>query len=229
MLTVGADGLRVHSDGDWTEMKCASFLSEEYGRSVIGTMERAEKFGELLYLEAVRRGAHGADTVVFVSDGATWIWNLVAHHFPFAVEVVDWYHATQHLWEIAHAWYGEGNKADAWVKKNKERLMEDGVDRVISSIRQWKPADEQGQKIKRENLHYFGVNANRMLYATCELNGFYIGSGSVESACKQYGQGRLKQAGMRWKRPGIEAIAHLRSAMLNKRTDNILEGARLAA
>ena len=229
MLTVGADGLRVHSDGDWTEMKCASFLREEYGRSVIGTMERAEKFGELLYLEAVRRGAHGADTVVFVSDGATWIWNLVAHHFPFAVEVVDWYHATQHLWEIAHAWYGEGNKADAWVKKNKERLMEDGVDRVISSIRQWKPADEQGQKIKRENLHYFGVNANRMLYATCELNGFYIGSGSVESACKQYGQGRLKQAGMRWKRPGIEAIAHLRSAMLNKRTDNILEGARLAA
>lgn len=229
MLTVGADGLRVHSDGEWTEMKCASFLSEEYGRSVIGTIERAEKFGELLYLEAVRRGVHNAETVVFVSDGATWIWNLVGHHFPFAVEIVDWYHVTQHLWEIAHAWYGEGKKADAWVKKNKARLMEDGVDRVISSIKQWKPNDEQGQKIKRENLHYFGVNANRMLYATCELNGFYIGSGSVESACKQYGQGRLKQAGMRWKRPGIEAIAHLRSAVLNKRTDNILEGARLAA
>lgn len=229
MLTVSADGLRVHSDGDWTEMKCASFLSEEYGRSVIGTMERSEKFGELLYLEAVRRGVHNADIVVFVSDGAVWIWNLVSHHFPFAVEIVDWYHATQHLWEIARSWYGDGKKAELWVKKNKERLMEDGVERVISSIKQWHPSDEDGQKVKRENLHYFTTNANRMLYGTYQANGFYIGSGSVESACKQYGQGRLKQAGMRWKRDGIEAIAHLRSALLNRRTDNILEGARLAA
>jgi hypothetical protein len=229
VLTLGADGLRVHSDGDWTEMKCGSFLSEEHGRSTVATMERSEKFGQLLYLEAARRGVHNADTVVFVSDGAVWIWNLVAHHFPIAVEIVDWYHVTQHLWEIAHAWHGEGKKADAWVKQNKARLMEDGVERVISSIKQWHPSDEQGQKVKHENLHYFSTNAKRMLYATYEANGFYIGSGSVESACKQYGQGRVKQAGMRWKRPGIEAIAHLRSAVLNKRTDNILEGARLAA
>jgi hypothetical protein len=229
-LTISADGLMVFSDGGWTEMKCASFLSEEYGRSTIGTMERAEKFGELLYLEAVRRGVGQAGEVVFVADGATWIWNLVADHFPGAVEIVDWYHATQHLWEVANAWYGQGsNKAHAWVKKNKARLMEDGVERVVQSIKQWKPSDETGQKVKRENLHYFTTNANRMLYATFELNGFRIGSGSVESACKQYGQGRLKGPGMRWKKPGIEAIAHLRSAVLNKRTDNILQAARLAA
>jgi hypothetical protein len=229
-LTISADGLMVHSDGAWTEMKCASLISEEYGRSTIATMERAEKFGELLYLEAVRRGAQCADRVVFVADGAVWIWNLAAHHFPEAVEIVDWYHATQHLWEVANAWYGDGTKkAKNWVKKNKARLMEDGVERVISSIKQWQPKDEDTQKAKRENLHYFTVNANRMLYATFELNGFYIGSGSVESACKQYGQGRLKGPGMHWKRPGIEAIAHLRSAVLNKRTHTILEAARLAA
>ena len=229
VLTLGADGLRVHSDGDWTEMKCGSFVSEEHGRSTIASMECSDEFGKLLYLEAVRRGVHHADTVVFVSDGAVWIWNLVADHFPDAVEIVDWYHATQHLWEVARAWYGEGKRADAWVKQNKTRLMEDGVERVISSIKQWRPSDEQGQKLKHENLHYFRTNAKRMLYATYEANGFYIGSGSVESACKQYGQGRVKQAGMRWKRPGIEAIAHLRSAVLNKRTDNILKGAKLAA
>jgi hypothetical protein len=229
MLTVSADGLMVHSDGDWTEMKCASILSEDYGRSVIATIERAEKFGELLYLEAARRGVHNAPTTVFVADGAAWLWKLAAHHFPFAVEIVDWYHATQHLWEIAHAWYGEGKKADLWVKKNKARLMEDGVERVISSIKQWKPTDEQRHTVKRENLHYFSTNAKRMLYATFQANGFYIGSGSAESACKQFGHGRLKQAGMRWKKPGIEAIAHLRSAVLNRRTDNILQGAQLAA
>jgi hypothetical protein len=230
MLTISADGLMVHSDGAWTEMKCASFISEEYGRSTIATMERAEKFGELLYLEAVRRGTQCADRVVFVADGAVWIWNLAAHHFPEAIEIVDWYHATQHLWEVANAWYGDGTKkAKNWVKNNKVRLMEDGVDRVISSIKQWQPKDEDMQKTKRENLHYFTTNANRMLYATFDLNGFYIGSGSVESACKQYGQGRLKGPGMHWKRPGIEAIAHLRSAVLNKRTHTILEAARLAA
>lgn len=230
VLTLSADGLMVHSDGAWTEMKCASFLSDQYGRSTIATMEKSEKFGELLYLEAVRRGLRLAGHVVFVADGAVWIWNLVSHHFPEAVEIVDWYHATQHLWEVGNAWHGEGTKkAKDWVKQNKTRLMADGVERVLSSIKQWQPKDEDARKTKRENLHYFTTNANRMLYATFELNGFFIGSGSVESACKQYGQGRLKQTGMRWKRPGIEAIAHLRSAVLNKRTSTIIEAAKIAA
>lgn len=230
MFTISADGVMVHSDGAWAEMKCASFLSEEHGRSTIATMSKAEKFGELLYLEAVRRGVHYADRVVFVADGAVWIWNIAAHHFPGCVEIVDWYHATQHLWEVANAWYGQATKkAKNWVKKNKDRLMADGVGRVISSIKQWKPIDEDGQKVKRENLHYFTTNAARMLYASFRNSGYNIGSGSVESACKQYGHGRLKQAGMRWKLDGIEAVAHLRSALLNGRTDNILEAARFAA
>lgn len=230
MLTMSADGVMVHSDGAWTEMKCASFLSEEHGRSTIATMEKSEKFGELLYLEAVRRGLRDAGIVVFVADGAVWIWNLVGHHFPNAVEIVDWYHAVEHLWEVANAWYGKGSKkAKNWVNRNKARLMEDGVDRVISSIKQWKPKTEEHVKIKRANLHYFTANAHRMLYATFRENGYYIGSGSVESACKQYGQGRLKGPGMRWKKPGIEAIAHLRSAVLNKRTYTILEAAKIAA
>lgn len=229
-LVISADGLMVNSDGAWTEMKCASFISEENGRSTIATMERSEKFGELLYLEAMRRGAGSAQELVFVADGAAWIWNLAAHHFPNAVEIVDWYHATQHLWQVANAWYGDGTcQARNWVKRNKARLAEDGVDRVISSMKQWKPKDEDGQKVKRENLHYFSTNANRMLYATYRELDYPIGSGSVESACKQYGEGRLKQSGMRWKRAGIEAIAHLRSALLNGRTDNILEAARIAA
>jgi hypothetical protein len=230
LLTVSADGLMVNSDGGWTEMKCASFTSEEHGRSTVATMERSEKFGQLLYLEAIRRGAGNAEELVFVADGAAWIWNLAAHHFPDAVEIVDWYHATQHLWQIANAWHGDGTrKARMWVERNKARLMEDGANRVVSSIKQWKPTDEDGQKVMRENLHYFTTNANRMLYATYRELDYNIGSGSVESACKQYGEGRLKQAGMRWKKPGIEAIAHLRSAVLNGRIDIILEAAQIAA
>lgn len=230
VLTISADGVMVHSNGEWTEMKCASFLSEAHGRSTIATMERTEKFGELMYLEAVRRGIGRAGKVVFVADGAVWIWNLVAHHFPNAVEIVDWYHAVEHLWFVANAWYGQGSiKAKKWVKRNKARLMEDGVDRVIASIKQWKPITEEHIKIRRENLHYFSTHAHRMMYATFKENGYYIGSGSVESACKQYGQGRLKGPGMRWKNPGIEAIAHLRSAVLNKRTHNIMEAAKIAA
>jgi hypothetical protein len=230
MLTMSADGVMVHCNGAWTEMKCASFLSEENGRSTIATMEKSDKFGELMYLEAVRRGVRYAGKIVFVADGAVWIWNMVADHFPEAVEIVDWYHAVEHLWNVANAWYGKGSKkAENWVKRNKARLMEDGVDRVRASIKQWKPKTEDYIKIKRENLHYFSVNAHRMMYATFKINGYYIGSGSVESACKQYGQGRLKGPGMRWKKPGIEAIAHLRSAVLNKRTTAIMQAAKIAA
>jgi hypothetical protein len=228
-LTISADGLMVHSDGNWSEMKIGTFLSE-YGRSSIATMDRCDDFGKYLYLEALRRGAANARRIVFVADGATWIWNLVAEHFPDAVEVVDWYHATEHLWRVANCWYGEGtSRAKSWVTANKTRLMEDGVSRVIASIRQWKPNTPEQAEAKRENLHYFLANANRMLYATFRDCGYNIGSGSVESACKQYGHGRLKQAGMRWKSHGIEAIAHLRSALLNARTDRILEAARIAA
>jgi hypothetical protein len=229
ILTISADGLMVHSDGSWQEMKVGTLLSE-YGRSSVATMSRCEEFGDLLYLEALRRGAGKAGKIVFVADGATWIWNMALKHFPGSIEIVDWYHAVQHLWQVANSWYGEdADKAKKWVKRNKARLTEDGVDRVISSIRQWNPVTEEQETVKRENLHYFTTNKKRMLYATFELNGFYIGSGSVESACKQYGQGRLKQAGMRWSSEGIEAIAHLRSALLNRRTDNILEVARFAA
>jgi len=229
VLTISADGLMVHSDGSWQEMKVGTCLSE-YGRSSVATMGRCEDFGALLYLEACRRGVGKAGQIVFVADGALWIWNLVARHFPDAIEIVDWYHAVQHLWQVANSWYGENAEgAKKWVKRNKARLAEDGVERVVSSIRQWDPVTEDQETVKRENLHYFTTNAQRMLYATFDLNGFYIGSGSVESACKQYGHGRLKQAGMRWKAEGIEAIAHLRSALLNRRTDNILEVARIAA
>lgn len=229
VLTISADGLMVHCDGSWSEMKIGTFLSDN-GRSSIATMDRSEDFGKYLHLEALRRGADNAGTIVFVADGAAWIWNIASEHFPKAVEVVDWYHATEHLWQVANCWYGVGtDKANSWVKANKARLMEDGVSRVIASIRQWKPTALDEIDAKRENLHYFSTNARRMLYASFRELGYCIGSGSVESACKQYGHGRLKQAGMRWKMAGIEAVAHLRSALLNGRTDTILEAARIAA
>jgi hypothetical protein len=229
VLTISADGLMVHCNGSWSEMKIGTFLSD-YGRSSIATMDRCDDFGKYLHLEAMRRGADNAERIVFVADGAAWIWSLASEHFPEAVEIVDWYHATEHLWQIANSWYGVGSdKAKHWVKANKARLMEDGVKRVIASIRQWKPLSEDQTEVKRENLHYFSTNTNRMLYASFSKRGYYIGSGSVESACKQYGHGRLKQAGMRWKADGIEAVAHLRSALLNCRTGTILEAARIAA
>lgn len=229
VLTISADGLMVHCDGKWSEMKVGTFISD-YGRSSIATMDRCDDFGKHLYLEALRRGAGKANKIVFVADGAAWIWNLASEHFPDAVKIIDWYHATEHLWQVANSWYGEGtDKAKNWIKANKARLMEDGVNRVIASIRQWKPISEDQAEVKQDNLHYFTTNTNRMLYASFRECNYYIGSGSVESACKQYGHGRLKQAGMRWKLNGIEAVAHLRSALLNSRTDKILEAARIAA
>jgi hypothetical protein len=128
LLVISSDGLMVNVDGGWHEMKTGSIMSE-YGRSTIATMERAEGFGQLLFAEASRRGLEEADEVVFLADGAAWIWNLAAHDFPDAVEIVDWYHAIQHLWEIANACHGDGSgRAKSWVRRNETRLMEDGVE-----------------------------------------------------------------------------------------------------
>ena len=109
VLTISADGLMVHCDGDWSEMKIGTFLSE-YGRSSIATMDRCDDFGKYLHLEALRRGADNADKIVFVADGAAWIWNLASEHFPGAVEVVDWYHETEHLFDLSNCLYGVGSK-----------------------------------------------------------------------------------------------------------------------
>jgi len=196
----------------------------------LATLERAEVFGERVYAAAFARGVENAREVIVLGDGASWIWRTFRDHYPKAVQILDFFHASEHLNEVARAWYGEGtDKAMRWVKARETDLLSDRAQTVIRSIRSWRPVEEDAIKIRRTNLAYFTRNKNRMRYATFKARGYHIGSGVVESACKTVVGQRLKQSGMHWSEVGAEAILHLRSLLLSQRTADLRPYARAMA
>jgi hypothetical protein len=193
------------------------------------TLERTAAFGEQVYGLAYDQGVEKASDLVCLGDGATWIWNSFTLHYPNAVQILDFFHATEHLDDVAKAWYGEdSDKAKCWLEARKLDLLSDCVEDVINSIRSWHPTDDAAKEIRRVELGYLEKNKHRMLYATFLANSYHIGSGLVESACKMIVTQRLKQSGMRWTEPGAESIAHLRSFLLSDRSADISRFARAA-
>jgi hypothetical protein len=237
-LYVGIDGVHVPMrDGSYHEAKAGIVYQtrQQDGKTKISnaaytaTLERSEAFGEQVYALAFDRGVQKADDVACLGDGAAWIWNSFSHHYPDAVQILDYYHASEHLDDVAKAWYSEdADKAKCWLEARKLDLLSDCVETVIRSIRSWCPADEKAKEVRRVELGYFMKNKNRMLYATLKDNGYHIGSGLVESACKTIVTQRLKQSGMRWSEPGAEHMVHLRSFLMSDRSADISRFARAA-
>jgi len=230
-LYIGIDGTGVPMRGGGTR-ECKTgiiYETKEVGRKTravnaeyLATLERVDSFGDQVYARAFRRGVENAGDVACLGDGAAWIWRSFAHHYPDAVQILDYYHASEHLGYVAKAWYGEGTDvAKRWIKARQSDLLSDCVDSVIRSIRSWKPTDDDAREVRRLNLRYFTDNSKRMLYATFAANGYHIGSGLVESACKTVVGMRLKQSGMRWSLQGAEAMLNLRSLLLTNPDANL--------
>lgn len=237
-LYIGIDGVHVPMcDGSYHEAKAGIVYETRHqdgkirisNAAYMATLERTEAFGERVYALAFDHGVQKAVDVACLGDGAVWIWNSFSHHYPDAVQILDYYHACEHLDEVAKAWYGEdSDKARNWLEARKLDLLSDGVDTVIRSIRSWKPTDGNAKQIRRVEMGYFKKNKNRMLYATLKENDYHIGSGLVESACKSIVTQRLKQSGMRWSESGAETMVHLRSFLLSNRSADISRFARAA-
>jgi len=137
---------------------------------------------------------------------------------PEAVFIVDWWHATEHLWEAARALFGEGtDEAVAWEKARETELWEGQVQQVIAALRQTQPAHEEAQQVVQEQITYFTNQQDRMRYDEYRACGYQIGSGTVESACKRVIGQRLKQAGMIWSEEQAMAVAQIRAALLDGR------------
>ena len=238
-LYVGIDGTGVPMRGGGTRESKTSVIYETEDRDgkttiknaqYLATLERVESFGDQVYSAAFARGVEKAGEVVVLGDGAAWIWNSFAYHYPGAVQILDFFHASEHLNEVARAWYGEGTqKARDWVEARECDLLSDCVETVIRSIQSWRPEDEDAREVRRKNLAYFLNNKERMRYATYKAQGYHIGSGLVESACKTVVGQRMKQSGMRWSEPGAEAILSLRSLILTDRAVDLSHYARTIA
>jgi len=182
-----------------------------------GAIETAEEFGKRLYLEACKRGWSRAEKKVVLGDGAQWIWNLAEVPFPGAVQIVDLYHARQHLWELARKLFPNDEMGQkAWIKVHQKRLLDKGkIQKLVVAIRSIQSSNpEVADKIRTE-ADYFQRNAERMRYPKFRRQHLFVGSGVIEAGCKTVISSRLKQSGMFWTVRGANAILALRCCHLN--------------
>lgn len=182
----------------------------------IAQITSAQDFGSQLRAEALRRGIAKAKVVVFLGDGAVWIWKLARLNFPKAVFILDYYHALEHLTLLANALYGEGSDlAKKRFRQWRKALLKDKVGQVIAQANQALPAKTQARKLAKQQVAYLERNRSKMLYQTYRQAGYFIGSGVVEAACKSVVGQRLKQSGMLWSLKGAGHILTVRCALLS--------------
>jgi hypothetical protein len=171
----------------------------------------ADNFGKLLWATGYHLKADLSPELIFLGDGAAWIWNLVTQFFPNARQIVDWYHAEEHLEIVASAAFPPGPDRAYWLEAATQVLWDGQVEQVISAC----DALAASCDLARKAAHYFYTHAERMRYDRFRAAGFMIGSGTVESGCKQIVTQRLKLPGAQWMIPGAVHTAKARAVWLS--------------
>jgi Uncharacterised protein family (UPF0236) len=194
-----------------------------------GAIETAEEFGRRIYAEAWRCGWSRALLKVVMGDGAEWIWNIADLHFPGAIQIVDLYHARQHLWEVARTLYPhEEAKRKVWMKMHQKLLDRGKIEKLVGVLRAIKSDNAEIAEKLRTKADYFERNRERMRYPTFRRQHLFVGSGVIEAGCKTVIAVRLKRSGMFWTVRGANAIVALRCCQLNGEFENYWEARRAA-
>jgi hypothetical protein len=208
-------------------------IRDEDSTTYVGAIETADEFGYRIYTEAWRRGWEWATIKVVIGDGAVWIWNLADQHFPGAVQIVDLYHARQHLGDLAKLLHpSDPAAAKLWVAPIKDLLDEGNIADLVVCLR--KIAAEHAEarpNLQKEFLTeaaYFETNASRMNYPDFRKQGFFVGSGVIEAGCKAVVGQRFKRSGMFWTVRGANSILALRCCRFNARFEDFWDEARAA-
>jgi len=235
-MGVAMDGMMVHVRQEgWKELKVGAVFDIEVRlgkdeqtrepvqmahavhNSYAAHLGGPEVFGEMVFAEARRRGWEQAQDTQVVADGAAWIWNQADLHFGQSHQLVDWYHADEHLADAAKLLKGEGTPAfQLWFNRRETALYQGHAERIADELEQAandlpKVADD----LRRE-AGYFREHQHRMNYLEMREEEYVIGSGMVEGGAKQY-QARLCGPAMRWSRSQIEKLIPIRTAILGRR------------
>jgi|LSQX01.2.fsa_nt_gb hypothetical protein len=238
-LYVAKDGTSAHIDGAWHEVKTSvvyrcspgedGFDTKDSGAQYVAAQESAEEFGERVYAVAVAQGVQQAREVIVIGDGAEWIWKQAAHHYPHATQIVDYWHASEHIWELRRALYPpQSDAGDRWATTHCKRLLTQGPDSLLRALRQLKPTTDEAQTLVATELGYFTKHKERMAYPQFRRRGLMIGSGCVEASCKVVVGQRLKQSGMRWSHKGADAVLAIRADLLSHNYDRITQATKVA-
>jgi len=156
-----------------------------------------------------------------IGDGAGWIWDLADQHFPSAIQIVDLYHARQHLWELSSKLFPNEPKArQRWIARCLDRLERGKVEALVKILREPQPGTDELAKTVANEVEYFERNADRMRYPAFRAQGLFVGSGVIEAACKIVIGARLKCSGMFWTVRGANAIIALRCCRLSRRFED---------
>lgn len=205
-------------------------VRDEDSTTYTGAIETAEEFGLRIYTEAWRRGWSRANKKVVIGDGAVWIWNLADQHFPGAIQIVDLYHARQHLWELsAKLFPNDEHLRKRWMARCLDRLEGGKIEAVVKTLRELQPASAELAKTVNNEAEYFERNAQRMRYPDFRAQGLFVGSGVIEAGCKEVIGSRLKRSGMFWTVRGANAIIALRCCRLSGSFENYWESRAGAA
>lgn len=196
------------------------------------------EFGKKLFgLTATAQATECAKTVA-LADGAAWIWRVMKRHFPHATQILDWYHAAQHLYKVAQGSLSEEmapllsrgvvtpaqvkQRIDEWVEDAKTVMWHGDVQTLLRLIQTLPQGNSQAKEAVRSAMTYFQNNRGRMNYPAYLDRGFKIGSGEIESGCKRLVGARMKGAGMRWKEEGAKAVGALRALLLSNRWHEVI-------
>ena len=239
-MGVAMDGTMIHiREEGWKELKAGCVfditqrqefdahtqeeveLGSASNNSYVAHLGGPELFGRKLWAEARQRLWMYAEDSLTIGDGAPWIWNLVGEHFYASHQLVDWYHATEHLANAAKTLHGEDTPAARrWYRRWETKLYQGHVERLVQALKQQAKLHSQKAEELRKEAGYFRNNRKRMNYLDMRSEGYPIGSGMVESAAKQY-KARFCGPGMRWSRKGAERLLPVRTAIMSRRFDNM--------
>jgi len=223
-----ADATMVYFRGEgWKEVKVGAHYDVDEKRKAhniryAGTVGRREALGQKLYECAGQPSLEQTEGMAFVSDAAPWLEEMQQMHFPRSTLIVDFFHASEYLWDVARTFYGEGRPQSQRWAYTKVRALQEGDQRGIRrSLAQMSPKTPDQKESLKKACRYFINHGHKMDYPRYEAMGFHIGSGIAEAACKHVIQSRFKRAGMRWSHEGAENLLQLRTLYLNRQWNHL--------
>jgi hypothetical protein len=206
-------------------------LRDDDSTTYAGAIETAEDFGLRIYTEAWNRGWDRATIRVVMGDGSHWIWNIADQHFPGAIQIVDLYHAREHLWDLARKLHPADEATQKrWLIRKLDWLENRKIEKLATALRKLADAQHNSELAKaiRIEAEYFDGNRDRMRYPDFRRQNLFVGSGVIEAGCKTGIGSRLKQSGMFWTVRGANAVIALRCCLLNGELEDYWAARRIA-